>query len=239
MKIIPAIDIMDKSVVRLERGEFDKEKIYSGNPTMIAEKWKLGGANLIHVIDLDGARLGRPINLDVVDEISKNVKIDIELGGGLRSEEDLKNAFVAGATYAVIGTSAVEDEAFCKELIEKYKDKVIFAVDARDGKVRTRGWREVSEYETLPYIKKLEALGAKKIIYTDISRDGMMTGPNLESLKMLLGSTALEITASGGVSNIEDIKILKGLEKDGLRSVIVGKALYEGKLDLKEAINAG
>jgi len=239
MKIIPAIDIMDKSVVRLERGEFGKETIYSGNPTMIAEKWKASGADLIHVVDLDGARLGRPINLDVVSEIAKNVKIDIELGGGLRSEEDLKNAFNSGTTYLVVGTSAVEDEVFCGRLIEKYKDKVIFAVDARDGKVATRGWKKVSEYETLAYAKKLEHLGAKKIIYTDISRDGMMTGPNLENLKSLLGSTALEITASGGISGIEDIKVLKGLEKEGLRSVIVGKALYEGKLDLKEAIDAG
>jgi len=237
MNIIPAIDIMDKRVVRLEQGEFTKGKVYSENPILTAKNWKEAGARLLHVVDLDGARLGKPVNLDVAGEIIKNVKVDIELGGGLRSARDIESAFTAGVRFAVIGTSAVEDEAFCGRLTEKFGDKVIFAVDVKDGKVAVRGWKEVSEIGADGYIKKLEAAGAKKIIYTDISRDGMMAGPNLETLKSILQLTPLEVTASGGISSIEDIKALKGLEKDGLRAVIVGKALYEGKIDLKEAIN--
>ena len=236
MKIIPAIDIMDKSVVRLEQGKFDKEKVYSENPVLVAKEWKRQGAKLLHVVDLDGARLGNPVNMDVVREIVKNAGIDIELGGGLRDAGNIEAAFKAGVRLVVIGTSAVIDEGFCKSLTEKYGDKIIFAVDVKDGKVAVRGWTEVSEKDAGEYIKKLETLGAKKIIYTDISRDGMMTGPNLEALKGVLQSTSLEVTASGGIRSIEDIKVLKGLEKDGLTGVIIGKALYEGKIDLREAL---
>jgi len=213
--------------------------VYSENPILAAKEWKEAGAGLLHVVDLDGARLGKPVCLDVVAEIIKDVRIDVELGGGLRSAGDIENAFAAGVRFVVIGTSAVEDDAFCARLTDKFGDKVIFAVDAKDGKAAVRGWKEVSEIDVDGYIKKLEAAGAKKIIYTDISRDGMMTGPNLEALKSILRLTSLEVTASGGISSIEDIKVLKALEKDGLKAVIVGKALYEGKIDLKEAISAG
>lgn len=239
MNVIPAIDIMDKKVVRLEQGEFDKIKVYSENPILAAKQWKEAGARLIHVVDLDGARLGKPVNLDVAGEIVKNAAIDIELGGGLRSAEDIESAFKAGVRFAVIGTSAVEDEAFCRSLAEKFGDRMIFSVDVKDGKVAVKGWKEVSEISVNDYIKKLEASGAKKIIYTDISRDGMMAGPNVEALKQLLQFTSLEITASGGISSIEDIKVLKELENNGLKGVIVGKALYEGKIDLKEALSVG
>ena len=238
MEIIPAIDIMDKRVVRLEQGEFGKGKVYFENPILAAKKWKEAGARLIHVVDLDGARLGKSVNLDAAGEIVKNVEVDIEFGGGLRLVEDIKSAFTAGARFAVVGTSAVEDEAFSRRLAEKFGDKVIFAVDVKNGKVAVKGWREISESGAIDYIKKLEAAGAKRIIYTDVSRDGMMAGPNLEALKSILRLTSLRVTASGGISSIEDIKVLKGLEKDGLQAVIVGKALYEGKIDLKEAINA-
>ena len=239
MNIIPAIDILDQRVVRLEQGKFEKEKVYSESPIMIAKKWKDLGAKLIHVVDLDGARLGKPIILDIVREIVDNAKVDVELGGGLRSVEDIENAFKAGARFCVIGTSAVKDEEFCKRLIDKFADKIIFAVDAKDGKVAIKGWKEVSEEDVTEYVKKLETLGAKRIIYTDISRDGMMVGPNLESLKAVLQATSLEVIASGGVSTLEDIRVLKELEKDGLKAAIIGKALYEGKLNLGDAIRAG
>ncbi|NQU95272.1 MAG: 1-(5-phosphoribosyl)-5-[(5-phosphoribosylamino)methylideneamino]imidazole-4-carboxamide isomerase [Candidatus Omnitrophica bacterium] len=239
MNIIPAIDISDRKVVRLEQGKFEKETVYSENPIMIAKKWKELGAKLLHVVDLDGARLGKPVNLDVVREIVDNVKIDIELGGGLRSVEDIESAFKAGAKFCVIGTSAVLDQDFCKRLIAKFTDKIIFAVDVKNGKVAIKGWKEVSEEEATEYIKKLENCGAKRIIYTDISRDGMMVGPNLESLKAVLQATSLEVIASGGVSTLDDIKVLKELEKDGLKAAIIGKALYEGKLKLEEALRAG
>jgi len=239
MNIIPAIDIIDKKVVRLERGEFHKEKIYSENPILTAKKWKELGARTLHVVDLDGARLGKPVNTDVIEEIIKEVKIDIELGGGLRRKEDIESSFKIGVRFAVIGTSAVEDEDFCRGILKKFGDKIIFAVDVKNGKVAIKGWREVYEKDASEYIKKLKDLGAKKIIYTDISRDGMMAGPNLDVLKSLLESTSLEFTASGGVSSIKDIKALKELEGIGLSAVVVGKALYEGKLNLKEALSVG
>ncbi len=237
MKIIPAIDIMDKRVVRLLRGEFDKEKIYSENPVLIAKKWQDEGATLIHLVDLDGARLGKPVNLDVVRSLAKSVSIDIELGGGLRTENDIEAALEAGAHYVVIGTSAVLDKIFCENLIQKYKDKVIFAADIKEGKVAVKGWKEVSGEDPIEYLKGLRELGAKRVIYTDISRDGMMSGPNLDALRNVLTATSFKVIASGGISSVEDIKKLKELEPAGLEGVIVGKALYENKISLKEAIS--
>lgn len=239
MNIIPAIDIMDQRVVRLERGEFGTEKIYSENPVKVAEKWRDCGARLLHVVDLDGARLGKPVNLDIVREITKSVRIDVEAGGGFRSIADIDRAFRAAAYLVVIGTSAVSDEAFVKSAVQKFKDKIIFAVDAKDGRVAVKGWKEISGEGVLEYAQKLESLGAKKIIYTDISRDGMMEGPNLEVLKSILESTTLEVTASGGISGIKDIKELKKMEHLGLSGVIIGRALYEGRIDFREALRAG
>lgn len=239
MKIIPAIDIMGKKVVRLEQGKFDKRKIYFGEPVSVAQKWAEIGARILHVVDLDGARSGKPVNLDVAGKIAETVNAEVEFGGGLRSEKDVESAFRVGVRFAVVGTSAVKDAAFCRKLAEKFKDKVIFAVDVRDGKVAIKGWKEVSGKDTAEYLKELEKYGAKHIIYTDISRDGMMAGPNLKALKSVLQLTSLEVTASGGISSIDDIKILKELEPAGLSAVIVGKALYEGKLELKEALDAG
>lgn len=239
MKIIPAIDIMDQRVVRLERGDFGTEKIYSENPVKVAEGWKDCGAQLLHIVDLDGARLGKPVNLDIIREITRSVKIGVEVGGGFRSVADIDNAFRAAVYFVVIGTSAVLDEALVSNLIRKYKDKIIFAVDAKDGRVAIKGWKEISGEGVLEYAQKLERLGAKKIIYTDISRDGMMKGPDLETLKSILESTTLEVTASGGVSGIDNIKELKKMEHLGLSGVIIGKALYEGKIDFREALRAG
>lgn len=235
MRIIPAIDIIDKRVVRLEQGKFDKEKVYAENPILIAKNWKEKGATLLHIVDLDGAKIGKPVNLDVIGDIAKIV--GIELGGGLRSESDIENAFKAGVQFVVIGTSAVEDESFRINLVKKFGEKIIFAVDAKDGKVAVRGWKEVSGKDALEYIKELENIGAKRIIYTDISKDGMMEGPNFQVLKSILENTNIKVTASGGVSKIEDIKKLKEIEGNGLDSVIIGKALYEGTIDLKEAIS--
>jgi len=235
MRIIPAIDIVDRRVVRLQQGKFDKEKIYAENPIMTAKNWKEKGAELLHVVDLDGAKIGKPVNLDVIKDIASVV--DTELGGGLRNDFDIESAFKAGIKFVVIGTSAVSDESFRSNLVKKFGEKIIFAVDVKNGKVAIKGWREVSDKDTLEYIKELESIGAKRIIYTDISKDGMMEGPNFEVLKYILENTNINVTASGGVSKIEDIKKLKEIEKYGLDSVIIGKALYEGTIDLKEALS--
>lgn len=236
MEIIPAIDIIDKKVVRLERGEFDRIKVYSENPVLVAKKWEALGARLLHIVDLEGARLGKPVNTDVINEIIRNIRIPVELGGGLRKKEHIETAFNIGARFVILGTSGVRDEELCKSLVERFGERIIFSVDVRAGKVAVEGWKKVAEEDAIEYIKKVERLGAKKIIYTDISRDGMMAGPNLETLKTILQSTSLKITVSGGISSIRDIGALKELEKDGLEAAIVGKALYEGKLDLKNAL---
>lgn len=236
MMIIPAIDIMDRSVVRLRQGKFDSEKIYSENPVKVAGEWKDQGALILHIVDLDGARLGRPVNMDVIREIVKEVRVDIQLGGGLRTEEDIESAFRIGSSFAVIGTSAITDEAFSRAILEKFGEKIIFAVDVTDGKLAIKGWKERSDTDAIDYVKKLALLGAKRIIYTDISRDGMMQGPNLETLKSVLQATSLEVIASGGVSSLDDIKILGAMEGQGLKGIIVGKALYEGKINFKEAL---
>jgi len=238
MKIIPAIDIMYRRVVRLEQGKFEKEKVYSGNPIIVAKNWMEKGAKLLHIVDLDGARLGKPVNINVIRDIIKTTGLEVELGGGLRSVENVEKAFEAGVRYCIVGTSAVQDEAFCKYVVKKYADRMIFSVDVKGGVVAIRGWGELSGKAAEEYIKELENIGAKRIIYTDISRDGMLSGPNLETLKVILENTTLEVIASGGISSIENIKVLKEYEKKGLVGVIIGKALYEGKLDLKEAINA-
>ncbi|UCD54906.1 MAG: 1-(5-phosphoribosyl)-5-[(5-phosphoribosylamino)methylideneamino]imidazole-4-carboxamide isomerase [Candidatus Omnitrophota bacterium] len=236
MNIIPAIDIIDKKVVRLERGEFDKVKIYSENPVLIAKKWVDLGAKLLHIVDLEGARLGKPVNTDVINEIIMNVRVPVELGGGLRKKEHIDTAFNIGVRFVILGTSGINDEELCKFLVKRFGERIIFSVDVKAGKVAVEGWKKLAEQDALEYIKKVEGLGAKRIIYTDISRDGMMTGPNLETLKSILQATLLKVTVSGGISNIEHIRALKELEKDGLDGVIVGKALYEGELDLKNAL---
>ena len=237
--IIPAIDIIDGKVVRLKQGKFDKEKVYSGDAVAFAMKWKDDGAKLLHMIDLDGARSGVPFNLDIVRSVIEKVKIAVEVGGGLRTEENIEKALKSGASYAIVGTGAVQDEELCRRLLDKYGERIVFAVDVKENKVVIKGWVESAKIGAIGYIKKLEALGAKRIIYTDVSKDGMMSGPNLEKLKKILKSTSLEVIVSGGISGIQDIRALKKLKQRNLKGIIVGKAIYEGKINLREAINAG
>ena len=237
MLIIPAIDIINREVVRLEKGAFKSKVTYSLDPVEVAAKWKALGARLIHVVDLDGARTGRPANLSIISRLVKEV--DVELGGGLRREEDVEAAFEKGVKFVVLGTKAATDDEFSKKLISRFGERVIFSVDVKDDMVALKGWQKISEMHTLEYIKKLERIGAKRIIYTDISKDGMMAGPNLEALRIILQSTDIRVIASGGVTTLDDLKALKALEKDGLAGAIIGKALYEGKIDLKEALSVG
>jgi len=237
MEIIPAIDIIKGKVVRLEKGRFDREKVYTDDPVEKAKEWSDLGAKVLHVVDLDGAKIGKPQNLSVIKKIVDSTGLDIELGGGLRDEKNIAEAFSLGIKYAVVGTSAVQDSGFCTRMIKKYKDRIIFAVDVKDGMVAIKGWQESSNTAVAEYLRRLEKIGAKTIIYTDISKDGMMAGPNIAALSEILSATSLDVIASGGISRLRDIKVLKELEKDGLKGVIIGKALYEGKIDLKEALD--
>ncbi len=235
MKVIPAIDIRGGRVVRLIQGDVELETVYSDSPIEIAEKWASFGVELIHVVDLDGAMEGQLKNLNIVKEIVKKVKPKIEFGGGVRDEASIKTVLDAGVDKVVIGTKAL-DEKFLDKIKSEFKDKIIVSIDAAQGMVRTKGWVFATKIKAIDLANKVEKLGIKRINYTDISKDGTLEGPNIKSLKELIKATKLDIVASGGISTIEDVKNLKPLEKDGLIGIIIGKALYENTIDLKEAI---
>jgi phosphoribosylformimino-5-aminoimidazole carboxamide ribotide isomerase len=235
MLIIPAIDLKDGKVARLTRGDFKFERVYSDDPIGVAKKWEAAGARRLHLVDLDGAISGEFKNLSKISEILKNIKMPVELGGGVRSEEVIENALAIGVNHVIIGTRLV-DENFAKRIIKKYGDKLIMGVDAKNDKVAISGWTLTTEIDYIEFIKRLEGHGAKTVIFTDIAKDGMLAGPNMDALKKILDEISIDLIASGGVSSIDDLLILKRLEVKGLIGAIVGKALYENRINLKEAI---
>ena len=235
MLIIPAIDILDGKVARLTRGDFKFEKVYSDNPLGVALKWAGSGARMIHIVDLDGARSGEFKNLGAIEKIVRSIKADVQLGGGVRDEKVIQEALSRGIERVIIGTRAT-DEDFVRRVVDKFKDKVIFGVDAREGKIAVSGWKETTEFKTIDFVKRLESLAAGTIVFTDILKDGTLSGPNFKALEEVLNSTSMDVIASGGVASIEDLLKLKKLEPKRPVACIVGKALYEKKLDLKEAI---
>ena len=239
MKIIPAVDIIDGKTVRLEQGEYDRKLSYDVSPVDAARKWEAAGAELIHVVDLDGAKEGRPVNLSTVEEIVKAVNVPVEVGGGFRKEIDIKRGLDTGIWRVVIGSKALEDIDFARDCIESFKERVIVSVDAKDYEPRVRGWEEATGLDVFEMMKKFVSFGAKELVYTDIKRDGMLTGPNVEALKRILSEVDARIISAGGVKTIDHIKELKELEPMGLSGVIIGRALYEGTIDLEEAIDAG
>ena len=238
MIIIPAIDIRGGKVVRLAQGKFSDETVYSDSPLEMAKRWDACGAEMIHIVDLDGAAEGMPKNLEAVKLIASAVKARIELGGGIRSEAAIEKVVEAGVSKAVIGTKAL-DETFLKAIVKRFGDSIVVGVDASRGKICTKGWVCQTESTVEDLVKKVESFGVKTINYTDISKDGMLEGPNIDSLRELLAVTKMNVVLAGGVSSIRDIEKLKQLEGEGLKGVIIGKALYENRIDLKEAIAAG
>ncbi len=235
MLVIPAIDIKGGKVVRLTQGLADKETVYSDWPLEMAEKWAAFGVRMIHVVDLDGALSGRLKNLKVVEEIAKKVKPRIELGGGIRDATAVSLVLNSGIDKAVVGTRAL-DERFLKAIADKFKDRIVVAIDAHEGYVHTNGWVSKTKVRVMDMLETIKDAGIKTVNYTDISKDGMLEGPNIESIKEVLNATGLDVIIAGGVSSIEDVIKLKSLEKDGLKGMIIGKALYENKIDLGEAI---
>ena len=208
MKVIPAIDIRGGKVVRLIQGDVELETVYSNSPLEVAQKWASFGVDLIHVVDLDGAMEGELKNFDLVKDIVKNIKPKIELGGGIRDEATIKTILEMGVDKVVIGTKAL-DERFLERLKEEFKDKIIVSIDASQGIVHTKGWAFVTKVKALDLARKVQDLGIKRINYTDISKDGTLQGPNIKSLKELLKASSIEIVASGGISTIDYLKILK------------------------------
>ncbi|CAH2213004.1 1-(5-phosphoribosyl)-5-[(5-phosphoribosylamino)methylideneamino]imidazole-4-carboxamide isomerase [Tepidibacter aestuarii] len=233
MIIFPAIDIKDNKCVRLSQGDFDKINIYSDEPFDMAVKWKNEGASFLHLVDLDGARSEKIINKKSIEKIAQNIGIPVQLGGGIRSEEKVKNLIDMGVERVIVGTIAVENKELLKKLVSKYKEKIVVSIDAKNGKVALRGWEVVSEVDSIDLCKELEEIGVRTIVYTDISKDGMLEGPNFEIYKLLSQQTSLNIIASGGISSIDDIRKLKNMNIYG---AITGKALYDNKIELKEAL---
>lgn len=238
MLIIPAIDIQLGRVVRLTQGRFDDKKIYSSDPLKAARHWAKQGAKLIHIVDLDGAKTGEPKNLSVVKDIIKAVGVPVEFGGGVRKQETIDKLIGYGVRRVVLGTKAVQDILFLKKSFKDFKDKVIVSIDASGLEVLIKGWQQKAAANTdaLSFSGLLKNIGFKEFIYTDVRKDGMLSGPNIKDIKKLLKETGMKIIASGGVSSLEDIRKLKALEKDGLCGMIIGKALYEGKFTLQQAL---
>ncbi len=237
MIIFPAIDIKDGKVVRLLQGDFEQVTEYSGSPVTVAKKWEEKGAPWLHVVDLDGAKTGQPINLDVIVEIAQTVKIPIQVGGGIRSKKNVEQFLEGGIARVVLGTKAIEDKNFLREILARWKEKIAVSLDCSNGRLAQRGWTSVTNIKATDLVHELEKWGLSCLIYTDIARDGMLRGPNFEELKELLKNTKIPVIASGGISSLEDIQKLLTLESDGVMGFITGKALYEGRFNLKEALH--
>ena len=234
MQIYPAIDIIDGKAVRLSQGSFDNVTVFNDTPADAAKDWVDAGATYIHIVDLDGARYGKTFVIDIIKDIKSKYDIKIETGGGVRTMKDIDDRIEAGASRVIIGTAAVKDPELVKEAVEKYGDKIAVGVDAKNGMVAISGWEEVSDISAVDLCLKMKEYGVNTVIYTDISKDGMMCGPNIESTKYLIEKTAMNIIASGGVSKMEDIENVNNINAAG---VIIGKALYNGALNLKEVID--
>ncbi len=233
MKIFPAIDLYDKKAVRLYKGNYAEMTVYSERPYEIAEDFRECGAEFVHVVDLEGAKDGTTPNLAVVEQIVNKSGLFVEIGGGIRSMDTLEKYFSVGVSRAILGTAAVNDEAFLRAALERYGDKIAVGADVKDGYIAIKGWLEASEYTLDAFIEKMQSLGVKTVICTDISKDGAMSGTNLEMYRELSEKYSVDIVASGGVSSIEDVK---ALAKMNIYGAIIGKAYYIGKIDLREAI---
>lgn len=233
MNIFPAIDLCNKKVVRLTQGNYNMMDIYSERPKKVATKFYNDGARHLHVVDLDGAKEGQLVNFDAIKNICSINELFIEVGGGIRNEQTIEKYISIGVSRVILGTIAVKDLDFVKKVVKRFKDKIAVSVDAIDGLVATNGWKEISNLPSYDFCIELRDIGIKNIIYTDISKDGELSGTNLEIYKKLVTIDSIKITASGGVSYIEEIARLKEI---GVDSVIVGKAIYEGVLNLKDII---
>lgn len=240
MIVIPAIDLQDGQCVRLVEGRPDKASVYQRDPVETAKAFKQAGARLLHVVDLDGAFLGgTSTNQQIIRRIARELRMEIELGGGIRSAADISTVVhEIGARYAVVGTLAIEDPAALTQAIEDFGDMIVVGIDARKRAVAIRGWTSPTNVDAVDLARWAAGIGAQRIIYTDIERDGRLEGPNLELTREIARESGLRVTASGGIASVDDIKKLRELEAYGVDSVIVGKALYENRMSLEDAIRA-
>lgn len=233
MIVLPAIDLYEKKAVRLLKGDYEKMTVYSFNPIEIAKDFETNGAKYIHMVDLEGAKDGTTPNISVVSQVARETKLFVEIGGGIRNLETVEKYISAGVGRVILGTAAVTDEDFLKTALKKYGKKIAVGADVKDGYIAIKGWLEKSQISLDDFLEKMQKLGVDNVICTDISRDGAMRGTNLELYKRLSEKYLLNITASGGVSDIEDVKRLKEM---GLYGAIIGKAYYTGAINLKDAL---
>ena len=233
MQIFPAIDLRGGQVVRLYQGDYDRETVYGADPCAQARSFLDAGARYLHVVDLDGARDGTTANFDSIAAIARQGGLYIEAGGGVRTEERIRRYLDLGVSRCILGTIAVKDFGFTARMAQKYGERIAVGVDARDGYVAVNGWKELSRERGVDFCRRLRDAGVKAVIYTDISRDGAGRGTNLELYEELAQIQGLEVTASGGVSSLEELRRLEGM---GVRAAILGRALYDGRLDLRTVI---
>ena len=232
MRIIPAIDIIDGKCVRLSKGDYDTKKIYNENPVEVAKEFEDFGIQYLHLVDLDGAKAKKIINQKVIENIAINTNLIIDFGGGIRSEEDLQKAFDSGAKKVTLGSIAVVNPELCLAWLEKFgAEKLILGADCLDRKIKTSGWLENSETDVVDFIKEYQKKGFKEVVCTDISKDGMLQGPSTALYQEIIENSTIELIASGGISNIEDVQKMKEI---GCAGTIIGKAIYEGRISLEQ-----
>lgn len=236
MIILPAIDILAGKPVRLSQGAYDSASVVADDALACAAQFEKDGAKWIHMVDLDGAKEGHPVNLELIGQTARSVSIPVECGGGFRTMEDIEAGLAAGLSRIILGTSALQDPDLLKEAVHRWPEQIAVGMDCRNGKVSVAGWLQDSEMDYLEFARRMEAMGVKTLIVTDIAKDGMMQGPSMEMYQTLRNAVSMDLIASGGVSSLDDIEALAASGMDG---AISGKALYAGALDLKEAIAAG
>jgi phosphoribosylformimino-5-aminoimidazole carboxamide ribotide isomerase len=235
MRLFPAIDIKNGQCVRLRQGSFHDILVYSDIPVKIAKQWEAAGASFIHIVDLDGALVGHSVNDEAIKSIVEEVNIPIQVGGGIRTIKDIESKLALGVERVIIGTKAVKDPAFIKEAIAAFgARRIVIGIDAKDGMVAIEGWEKVSNYQAVNLALEMKSYGVETIVYTDISKDGMLQGPNISHTKEMAEATGLDIIASGGVTSLKDLEMLN---EAGVYGAIIGKALYEKKIDLKQAVS--
>jgi phosphoribosylformimino-5-aminoimidazole carboxamide ribotide isomerase len=238
MEIIPAIDLLGGKCVRLYQGDYDRSEVFGEDPVTMAQQWEAQGATRLHLVDLDGAKSGEPINLVAIENITSTLKIPVQVGGGLRDRARVQQLLKLGVQRVILGTIAVENPTLVGELCAEFPGQIVVGIDARNGKVATKGWLETSEVQATELAQRMATFGAAAIIYTDIHRDGTMQGPNMAALRELAEGIDIPVIASGGVSSVQDLVNLLKLEPIGVTAAIVGRAIYTGDVDLKEAMRA-
>lgn len=236
--VYPAIDLRGGKCVRLRQGDYDRESVYGDDPVEMAKRWEREGAEWLHLVDLDGARTGDPVNLSIIEETVRAIDIPIQVGGGIRSRERIDHLLDVGVERVILGSAAIEDVSLVRQALAEYGDRIVIGIDARDGYVATHGWLETSEVKAEELAQQFVKAGAELFIFTDISRDGMLSGPNIEAIRHLASVGGGRVIASGGVGRLEDVTRLAACASDGIAGVIVGRALYTGDVILREALQA-